>query len=112
MESARSNGRAAYRCRHGHTTATAPSPAKPGNAYVREDRIVAHLPALHLLLTEPAEGTRRRRIRRGTHVRHQAAEGVISYLRKQQVTLTYDPATGILQAGTAAAIQIVTRKAG
>ena len=84
----------------------------PPNAYVREDRIVARLPALHVLLTAPAEGTRRRRTRRGTDVRHQAAEEVISYLREQQVTLTYHPAMGTPQAGTAAAIQIVTRKAG
>ncbi len=56
MESAWSNGKAAYRCRHGHTSAAPPDPARPKNAYVREDRILAHLPALHLLLTgtEPA----------------------------------------------------------
>ncbi len=58
MESAWSNGKAAYRCRHGHTSAAPPDPARPKNAYVREDRILAHLPALHLLLTgtEPAAG--------------------------------------------------------
>ena len=33
MESAWSNGRAAYRCRHGYTTASAPSPERPRNAY-------------------------------------------------------------------------------
>ena len=65
MESAWSNGKPAYRCRHGHTTASAPGPERPKNAYVREDRIVPHLPALHLLLTEPAGGPRRRRTRAG-----------------------------------------------
>ena len=45
MESAWSNGRAAYRCRHGRTTASAPSLERPKNAYVREDRILPHLPA-------------------------------------------------------------------
>jgi hypothetical protein len=55
---------------------------------------VPHLPALHLLLTEPAGGPRRRRTRRGTDVWRQAAEDVIGYLREQQMTLTYDPAAG------------------
>jgi len=45
MESAWSSGRAAYRCRHGRTTASAPSLERPKNAYVREDRILPHLPA-------------------------------------------------------------------
>jgi site-specific DNA recombinase len=51
MESAWSNGKPAYRCRHGHTTAAPPDPARPKNAYVGEDLIVPHLAALHLLLT-------------------------------------------------------------
>jgi hypothetical protein len=68
MESAWSNGRAAYRCRHGNTTATAPGPGRPKNAYVREDRILAQLPALHLLLAG-AQPARRRRTRRGTDPR-------------------------------------------
>jgi hypothetical protein len=32
MESAWSNGKAAYRCRHGHTSAAPPDPARPKNA--------------------------------------------------------------------------------
>jgi hypothetical protein len=49
MDSHRSHGRAAYRCRHGHTsTRTRPEDA-PGNLYLREDhlpaRIAAHLTA-------------------------------------------------------------------
>ena len=69
MESAWSNGKPAYRCRHGHTTASAPSPQRPKNAYVREDLIVPYLPALHVLLAGPAGGQRRRRTRRGIDVR-------------------------------------------
>jgi site-specific DNA recombinase len=111
MESAWSNGRAAYRCRHGHTSASAPSPERPRNAYVREDRIMVHLPALHLLLTEPADGTRRRRTRRGTDVRRQGSEDVIGYLREQQITLIYDPAVGALRAGTGETAQTITLKA-
>ena len=97
MESAWSNGKPAYRCRHGHTSASAPGPGRPGNAFVRENRIVAHLPGLHLLLTEPAGDGRRRRTRRGVDVRHQVAEDVIRYLREQQITLNYDPAAATLR---------------
>jgi site-specific DNA recombinase len=60
MESAWSNGKPAYRCRHGHATASAPDPDRPKNAHVREDRILPHLPALHALITQapPGEGRR------------------------------------------------------
>jgi site-specific DNA recombinase len=113
MESAWSHGRPAYRCRHDRTTASAPDPGGPKYAFVREDRILPHLAALHLLLTRtvPAAG-RRRRTRRGTDVRFQASAGnVISYLREQRVTLTYDPAAGTLHAGTAETATTVTLKA-
>jgi site-specific DNA recombinase len=107
MESAWSNGKPAYRCRHGHTTARPRSPDQLKNAYIREDRILPHLPALHLRLTEPAPGQRRRRTRRGTDVRYQASpEDVIGYLRERQISLTYDPASGALHAGTAQTITL------
>jgi hypothetical protein len=112
MESAWSNGKAAYRCRHGHTSAAAPDPGRPKNAYIRQDRILPHLHALHLLLTgtQPA---RRRRTRRGADTRPQAsADDVIGYLRDHGVTLTYDPAAGTLQAGTCEAAKTIIRKAG
>jgi site-specific DNA recombinase len=111
MESAWSNGRPAYRCRHGHTTASAASPERSRNAYVREDRIMAHLPALHLLLTEPAGATGRRRTRRGTDVRHQGTEDVIGYLHEQQITLIYDQAADALRAGVGKTAQTITLKA-
>jgi len=109
MESAWSNGKPAYRCRHGHTTASRPGPGRLKNAYIREDRILPHLPALNLLLTEHAAGQRRRRTRRGIDVRHQASpENVIAYLREHQITLTYDPASGTLHTGTTEAAQTIT----
>jgi site-specific DNA recombinase len=112
MESAWSNGKPAYRCRHGHTTAIAPSPVRPKNAYIRENLVVPHLPALHLLLTGAAGTRQRRRTRRRIDVRHQAtAEDVAGYLREQQITLTYDPAARTLHAGTGSAAQTVTLKA-
>ena len=113
MESAWSNGKPAYRCRHGHTTAAKPDPERPKNTNVREDRIVPHLSALHVLLTgaNPVEG-RRRRTRRGIDVRrHATAEDVTGYLREQQITLTYDPAAGTLHAGNGKAAQTITLKA-
>jgi site-specific DNA recombinase len=53
-----------------------PEKRRPKKAHIREDRILPHLEALHLLLTEPAGGPRRRRTRRGTDVRYQTAEEV------------------------------------
>jgi len=111
MESAWSNGKPAYRCRHGRTTASAPDPGWPKKAHVREDRILPHLPALHLLLAEPSGEPRRRRTRRGTDVRRQSAEDAIGYLRDQQITLAYDPAERTLRAGTGEAAQTITMKA-
>jgi site-specific DNA recombinase len=82
MESAWSNGKPAYRCRRGRTSAMAPDPARPKNTYVREDKIVPHLAALHLLLTSPAVRARRR-TRSGADVRSTASPGeVIGYLRE------------------------------
>lgn len=86
--------------------------ARPGPAHerlLREDRILPHLSALHLLLTEPAGGQRRRRTRRGADVRHQPSpEDVTGYLRERQITLTYDPASGTLDTGTGKAAQTIT----
>jgi hypothetical protein len=114
MESAWSHGKAAYRCRHGHTSAAPPDPGRPGNAYVREDRVLPQLPALCLLLTgaEPP-ASRRRRTRRGTDARPPAAspEDVIGYLREHAIALTYDPAAGTLHAGTAEITETITVKA-
>jgi len=113
MESAWSNGKPAYRCRHGRTTASEPDPDRPKKAHVRETIIISHLPALHLLLTgaEGGEAGRRRRTRRGTDVRSQAtAEDVIGYLREQEIILTYDPAAGTLRTGIAETAAIVTLK--
>ena len=68
LESAWSNGKPAYRCRHGHSSATRPQPRRPGNTYVREDQILPHLAAIAILLTDPPEtpGRRNRRLARVT----------------------------------------------
>jgi site-specific DNA recombinase len=111
MESALvSNGKPAYRCRHGHTTARTPDLSRAKNAYIREDRILPHLPALHLLLSKaPPARRRRRRTRAGADVRYQVTPGdAIEYLREQQIILTFNPASGTLDAGTGEAAQTIT----
>jgi hypothetical protein len=40
LESAGSNGRPAYWCRHGYTSAAGTDPGRPRNTYVREDQIL------------------------------------------------------------------------
>jgi site-specific DNA recombinase len=56
LESSWSNGRPAYRCRHGYASATNPQPGRPKNACVREDQILPHLAALAILLNGRASG--------------------------------------------------------
>ena len=108
MESARSNGKPAYRCRHGRTSALAPDPARPGNTYIREDKLLPHLPALHLLLTSPAVRARRR-TRAGADVRSTVSPGeVIRYLREHEITLTLNPAATALQARATQTAKTVT----
>ena len=108
MESAWSNGKAAYRCRHGRTSAMAPDRARPKNTYVREDKLLPHLPALHLLLTSPAVRARRR-TRAGADVRGTVSPGeVIRYLREHEITLTWNPAAAALQARATQTAKTVT----
>jgi hypothetical protein len=71
------------------------------NAYIREDRVLPHLPALHQLLAGPQPSQlRRRRTRHGMDVTAPAAGDVIAYLRQHEITLTYHPAAATLQAST------------
>jgi site-specific DNA recombinase len=110
MESAWSNGQPAYRCRHGRTSAMAPDPGRPANAYIREDKLLPHLPALYLLLTSPAMRVRRR-TRAGTDARSAcrlSVEEVIEYLREHEITLTWNPAAAALQARATKTAKTVT----
>jgi site-specific DNA recombinase len=110
MESAWTNGKPAYRCRHGRTSAMAPDPSRPKNTYVREDKLLPHMPALHLLLTTPAVRARRR-TRAGTDVRNSVSPAeVIGYLREHQITLTWNPAAAALQARATQTAKTVTVK--
>jgi hypothetical protein len=59
LESGWSHGRPAYRCRHGHTSATVPDPARPKTTYLREDEVLPHLAALAILRAGQAAAPRR-----------------------------------------------------
>jgi hypothetical protein len=110
MESAWSNGKPAYRCRHGRTSVMAPESAWPKNTYVREDKLLPHLPALHLLLTSSATRARRR-TRGGSDVRAAVNPGeVIGYLREHEITLTWNPAAATVQAPATQTGKTVTVK--
>ena len=49
LESAWSNGKPAYRCRHGYTSAAGPRPGRAKNVHIREDQILPRLAALAIL---------------------------------------------------------------
>jgi len=111
MESAWSNGRAAYRGRHGRTSVMAPDPARPKNAYIREDKLLPHLPALHLLFTIDAVRARRR-TRAGADVIGTVSPGdVIAFLREHEITRSWNPAATALQARDTETAKTVTVKA-
>jgi site-specific DNA recombinase len=94
LESAWSNGKPAYRCRHGHTTATRPEPGRSKNTYIREDQILPHLAAVAILLADGSlpGGS-------GTMQITAPAEtaDLIDELRAAHVVLTYDPDTRTLR---------------
>jgi site-specific DNA recombinase len=96
LESAWSNGKAAYRCRHGYTSATGPEPGQPKNTYVREDQIMPHLAAFAILRASdgPAQGS-------GTLQVSAPVEtaGLIDRLRASGVVLTYDPQIRTIRVG-------------
>jgi hypothetical protein len=113
VEPAWSNGKAAYRRRHGHTSAAAPDPGRPKNAYIRKDRTLEHLPALHLLLTR-AESPQmhRRRTRHGIDVRTALSpQDAIQFFRENQIALIYDQATGTLRADKSETAKTIIKKA-
>ena len=105
LESAWSNGRPAYRCRHGHTTAAAPDPARPKNIYVREDKILPHLAALAILLVGPGtqDGTGA-----GQLTAPARAAELIDWLRASGTVLTYDPGTRTIRASGRDPVTVTT----
>jgi site-specific DNA recombinase len=55
LELAWSNGKPAYRCRHGHISAAPPSTGQPRNTYIREDQILPDLAAVAILLARGSQ---------------------------------------------------------
>ena len=104
LESAWSNGRPAYRCRHGYCSAVVPDPGRPKTTYVREDRVLPHLAALAILLAGqagvPARGNRG--LARVTGPDGTAA--LIDRLRADGTIITYDPDNRTLRAGDAPSV--------
>jgi site-specific DNA recombinase len=99
LESAWSNGKPAYRCRHGYASATRAEPGRPGNTYVREDLILPHLAALAILLPGLAgiPGRGNRGLAQVTGPGDTGA--LIDQLRADGIILTYDPDRRTLRAG-------------
>ena len=97
MESCWANNQAAYRCRHGNTSASAPDPTRPKNLYIREDRILPHLPALHILLTgsDPAPDSA-----------PPTVTEAIRLLREREIALVYEPETRTLRTSTPQEVKI------
>jgi site-specific DNA recombinase len=99
LESAWSNGKPAYRCRYGYTSATRPEPGRPGNTNVREYQIVPHLAAIAILLPGPP-GTPPRGNRSLAQLTGPASTAaLIDQLRADGVVLAYDPQDRTLRAG-------------
>jgi site-specific DNA recombinase len=103
LESAWSNGKPAYRCRHGYTSAARPEPGRPKNTYIREDQILPHLAALGILLNGDD-----RALPDGTMqiTAPGQAAGLIDQLRTAGITLTYDPDTRTIRTSDSAAVTV------
>ena len=96
LESAWSNGRPAYRCRHGHASAAIPEPGRPRNAYVREDQILPHLAAVAILFASGGQPGG------NSTVQVTAPAGtadLIDRLRDSGAVLTYDTETQTIRTG-------------
>ncbi len=93
LESCWSNGKPAYRCRHGHTSATRPDPTRPKNLYIREDQILPRLAALAILHAGIGQVPRDRKQGRTPVTTPADASDLIDQLRAAGVSLIYDPAS-------------------
>ena len=95
LESAWSNGKPAYRCRHGHPSAARPDPGRPKNTYVREDQILPHLGAMAILLAGDGQARGSGTVQVTTAAQ---TAGLIDQLRASGAALTYDPDTRTIRA--------------
>lgn len=87
-----SNGKPAYRCRHGHASAARSDPARPKNTYIREDQILPHLAAVAILHGDHALPNGSMQV-----VAPSEVAALIDQLRTADITLTYEPDTQTLR---------------
>jgi site-specific DNA recombinase len=106
LESTWSNGKPAYRCRHGYTSATSPDPARPKNTYIREGQILPHLAAIAILIHRPTQAPGRARKTHAQVTTPAQAADLIDSLRTAGITLTYDPDTQNLRCNDDIAVTI------
>jgi hypothetical protein len=105
LESCWSNGKPAYRCRHGYSSATVPDPARPKNTYVQEDQILPHLAALAILLA--GDDSAADRAYQVKAIAPAETADLIGQLNATGVVLTYDPDNRAFRAGDDTAIAIL-----
>jgi site-specific DNA recombinase len=106
LESAWSNGKPAYRCRHGYTSATRPDPGRPKNLYIREDTILPRLAALAILHTGGASPPANSKPSRAAITPPAQAADQIEQLRATGVNVIYDPVTKTLRTDVMHAIPV------
>jgi len=106
LESFWSNGRPAYRCRHGYTSATHPDPGRPKNLYVREDQLLPRLAALAILQASDGRAPRGRKQGSARLTTPAQAADLIDHLRATGVTIIYDPATRAIRTDTKRAVAV------
>ncbi len=105
LESAWSNGKPAYRCRHGYTSAATPEPDRPRNAYVREDQILPHLAAVAIILASGGQPGG------NSTVQFTAPAGtadLIDRLRDSGAVLTYDTETQTIRTSGSDPVAVTT----
>jgi site-specific DNA recombinase len=98
LESAWSNGKPAYRCRHGHTSAASPDSGRAKNTYVREDQILPHLAATGILLAGGISELGCGNSGPGQVTGPTRTAGLIDQLRARGIVLTYHPDDRTLRA--------------
>ena len=106
LESAWSNGKPAYSCRHGYTSVTSPDLARPKNTYVRAEQVLPHLAVIAILTRRQPQSPARARRRIAQVSTPAQAAALIDELRAASVILTYDPSQQTLRASDDIAVTI------